>query len=257
MNILLILAVLPVYLLCIYIYKKDKDKEPKKLLGKLFIFGMISIIVAVILELLLGIVFNPKDNTNIIYQFISVLIGIAFIEEMCKWTILKLVAFNNKEFNHIYDMIVYSVYVSLGFAVVENVLYVTSTGISTGIVRALISVPGHACFAIFMGYYLGLAKINQVNNLKSKYNKNILLSIASPTLIHTIFDYLLLSQNVIFLVVFLIFLIIIYIICIKKIKKLSNVSQNFKEIPHNNYCTKCGSSLNGRYCTNCGLDNSK
>ena len=257
MNILLILAVLPVYLLCIYIYKKDKDKEPKKLLGKLFIFGMISIIVAVILELLLGIVFNPKDNTNIIYQFISVLIGIAFIEEMCKWTILKFVAFNNKEFNHIYDMIVYSVYVSLGFAVVENVLYVTSTGISTGIVRALISVPGHACFAIFMGYYLGLAKINQVNNLKSKYNKNILLSIASPTLIHTIFDYLLLSQNVIFLVVFLIFLIIIYIICIKKIKKLSNVSQNFKEIPHNNYCIKCGSSLNGRYCTNCGLDNSK
>ena len=66
MNILLILAVLPVYLLCIYIYKKDKDKEPKKLLGKLFIFGMISIIVAVILELLLGIVFNPKDNTSLI-----------------------------------------------------------------------------------------------------------------------------------------------------------------------------------------------
>jgi RsiW-degrading membrane proteinase PrsW (M82 family) len=251
---LLVLAVLPVYLLCAYVYAKDKEKESKKLLRKLFLFGMLTIIVAVILELLLGLIFKAEDNSNYIIQFISIFISIGFIEEICKWTVLRIGAFNNKEFNHIYDMIVYSVNVSLGFAVLENILYVLSSGFATGIVRALISVPGHACFAIFMGYYLGLAKINQVNDLKNKYMKNIILSILSPTLIHSIFDFLLLSKSNLNIVIFLVFLILIYILCLKKIKILSSVSSNFKEIPHNNYCTNCGSPLIGRYCTKCGSD---
>lgn len=256
MDFLLVLAVLPVYLLCIYIYKKDKEKEPKQLLRKLFLFGMLSTIFVIIIELILGIFFNINNNSNMIFQFVSILISVGLVEEMSKWIILKLVAFNNKEFNHIYDMIVYSVFTSLGFAIVENILYVVSTGIATGIIRALISVPGHACFAIFMGYYLGIAKINKVNNLNNKYNKNIFLSIVSPVLIHTIFDFLLLSQNIIFIVIFFIFLIIIYIICIKKINTLANVSEDFKEKVYNKYCIKCGNSLNGRYCNKCGLDNS-
>ena len=256
MDLLLVLAVLPVYLLCIYIYKKDREKESKQLLRKLFLFGMISTIFVIIIELILGIFFNINNNSNMIFQFISILVSVGLIEEISKWIILKIVAFNNKEFNHIYDMIVYSVFTSLGFAIVENILYVLSTGIATGIIRALISVPGHTCFAIFMGYYLGIAKINKVNNLNNKYNKNIFLSILSPVLIHTIFDFLLLSQNIIFIVIFFIFLIIIYIICIKKINTLANVSEDFKKISHNKYCIKCGSLLEGRYCNKCGLDNS-
>ena len=258
MSILLVLAVLPVYLLCFFIYKKDKEKEPKKLLKSLFLFGMLTTVIALIVELILGIVFDANDNSNYILQFISVFIAVALVEEVCKWIVLKAKVFDHKEFNHIYDMIVYSVYVSLGFAVVENILYVLTTAdISIGIMRALISIPGHACFAIFMGYYLGIAKINKENNLNDKYNKNIFLSILSPVLIHTIFDFLLLSKNNIFLLAFFIFIVILYLISLKKINRLAKVSENFKEPTYNIYCTGCGNLLSGRYCTRCGLDNSK
>mgnify|MGYP002514454572 CR=1 FL=1 len=75
-------------------------------------------------------------------------------------------------------MIVYSVFVSLGFACFENILYVfANQSIAVGISRGILSVPGHACDAVFMGYYLSMAKFyntlgyHKMENINKKNNK--------------------------------------------------------------------------------------
>ncbi len=223
----LALSILPVYLVGLYVYKKDKEKEPKKLLTKLFVLGMFSCIPAAFIEVWIEAFFNLSFNSSLTELFIYVALGIAFVEEICKWSIVYLVAYNNKEFNHIYDAIVYCVFVSLGFACFENIFYVFSANsIKVGILRAITAIPGHACDAVIMANYLGLAKINEYKNNKYAFTLNMFLSIAMPTLIHTIYDYCLVTNRMIFLVLFLLFLIFIYIFSIRKIKKLSEVDNN-------------------------------
>jgi RsiW-degrading membrane proteinase PrsW (M82 family) len=68
------------------------------------------------------------------------------------------VLYNNKNFNEPFDGIVYAVIVSMGFATIENIIYVFQYGFATGILRLFTAVPAHAAFGILMGYFLGKAK---------------------------------------------------------------------------------------------------
>ena len=155
--ILLILSVLPAVVLGIIIYKNDKlEKEPSGLLAKLFMGGIgaigLTTLISFIGVYILGI---PEEFIGLpiwalaLYSYLF----IALTEEFSKWFFVKTITWNNKEFNHIYDAIVYSVFVSLGFATLENIMYVFEGGIGTALLRAVLSVPGHVFFGVFMGYY--------------------------------------------------------------------------------------------------------
>ncbi|MGQ9664052.1 MAG: PrsW family glutamic-type intramembrane protease [bacterium] len=58
------------------------------------------------------------------------------------------------EFDEVMDGIVHCVASSLGFATVENIIYVLDRGAGTGILRAFLSVSGYAFFGALMGYYI-------------------------------------------------------------------------------------------------------
>ena len=254
--ILFTISALPVILIAIYIYKKDKEKEPLHLLIKLFLAGIGSCFLVILLTFILESIFPffklNKESLSLFELFISVFIGIAFIEELCKWIMAYFISFNNKENEEIYDTIIYTVFVSLGFAFFENLLYVYQNGVGTGILRAILSVPGHACDGVFMGYFLGLAKKSSLKKEKRKH-KYILLSIITPTLLHGFYDYCIFSENPILILLFFIFVIIQYVITIKIIKK---VSKNNKKIKYNNnYCPQCGTPVKTDYCTKCGNKN--
>ena len=258
---LLFIAILPVYLIGLYIYKKDKDKESKRLLIKLFIFGIISCIPAVILELIIGSFFGNQTNMNMVTMFFYVLISIAFIEEICKWLFIYNITYNSHEFDHIYDAIVYCVFLSLGFAAFENIFYIFDGGFKIAFLRAVSAIPGHACYAVAMGNYLGLAKMYFFENNKNLEKRNLVLSIIIPTILHGLYDYCLFTGNFIFLTIFLITLICIYCYGYKTVKKLSNVPHNFinnsKPLHIFNYCPKCGTKSIGQYCINCGINLTK
>ena len=160
--------------------------------------------------------------------FMYVAMGIAFIEELFKWLAVYKISYNNSEFNNVYDAIVYCVFVSLVFACLENLFYVFSaTTIWVGILRAITAIPGHACDAVIMGDYLGLAKLNQIKGNRNKEKKYKFLSIFMPSLIHTIYDYCIYTQSIGYIILFVFFLIFIYIFSINKIKKLSSLSNDF------------------------------
>ena len=255
--ILFVLSALPVVLLATFIYMKDKNKEPSKLLLKLFLGGFLSVMITLVLSLMLEI-FIPlfrldTDKLNLIELVFYAFINVALVEEFSKWIITYNFSYNDNNLDEVYDMIVYSVFVALGFAFVENVLYVFEGGIGTGIIRALLAVPGHACDGAIMGYYLGLSKLSEINKNDKLKKKNILLSVLIPTLMHGIYDYCLFTGEFIFIIIFYIFVFIVYIITLKRIKRLSSINRKMKY--KDNYCGECGTIVNTNYCPVCGRKN--
>ena len=165
---LFIVSILPVILIGVYIYKKDQQKESAKLLTKLFLGGigscLLVLIISLIMEMIFPIMGSEPEELNLIELIIYVFIGIALVEEFCKWIMVYLISYHDDDFDELYDAILYSMFVALGFACFENLAYVSQTGIGTGILRALLAVPGHACDGMLMGYFLGLSKIDAINN---------------------------------------------------------------------------------------------
>lgn len=223
---LLFVSIFPVILIGLYIYKKDKTKEPKSLLLGLFMSGFLAAILVIIIDIVISFI-NPDfykvisdSNVSFYKLFSTIFFEIAFIEEFAKWLMIRFLGYNNKEFDELYDIIVYSVFVALGFAMVENMFYVLPGGLSLGLFRAFFSVPGHACFGIFMGVFLGLAK---VYDKRDKYLSNLymIFAILVPTILHTFYNFCLINGEIWFLFVFLIFIIILYITAIIYSDKIS------------------------------------
>ena len=230
-SILLFLAIIPVVIICTYIYKKDKNKEPWSLLIKLFVLGIASCFLVLLLSELLFKIFPFMEKESDFMTFFELMayafIGVAFIEELCKFLMAYIGAYSNKAYDEVYDGIVYAVYVSLGFACFENLLYVFSNqSIAVGIARGLLAVPGHACDAVFMGYYLSLAKVYGSQGKKNLERRNLILSVLVPTILHGIYDFCLFTNIEIFLLVFFAFVITIYILSIKNIKYLAAQCKN-------------------------------
>lgn len=224
--ILLYLSILPSVLLGIYIYKKDiVEKEPISLLARSFVGGIISGISVIVLSIILKINEYPLETSTqiLFYSFILV----ALIEESIKFLMTYFLTYKNKEFNYQYDGIVYASFVSLGFATYENILFVfEQSNIQTAIYRGVLTVPAHVFFAIFMGYYLGLAKHYRRYNSKKKEKKFLILSYVVPIVLHGFFDYCLFSQSITGLIFFLIFMFILYIISFKTVKEVSELRKH-------------------------------
>jgi RsiW-degrading membrane proteinase PrsW (M82 family) len=91
-------------------------------------------------------------------SLLSAFIGVALVEEGVKYLGARLFSYRNRAYDEIYDGVIYCVCVSLGFATVENILYVMQTGVSTAVIRAVTAVPAHTIFAIVMGYYMSIGR---------------------------------------------------------------------------------------------------
>ena len=277
MEILLFASIIPVVLLGIYIYKKDQHKEPIGLLASIFILGVLSCIPVVITEVFVGELFPIDETTSSFLEiFINVFIGVGLIEEGFKWLVTYFRGYKHREFDEVYDIIVYAVFASLGFACIENIMYVFSYGLGTAAMRAVTSIPGHASFGILMGYFLSKAKVNELNGEKSLRSKNLFLSIFIPTLFHTTFDAILTSNLDLAIIIFFIFDIGMVIYCFNIVKKMSKIQQNLTtniqkgtitekkdgtiqytwkdENKEYHFCPICGKNVEGyNFCPNCGL----
>lgn len=221
METMLLLAssVLPIYILGKSIYSADKEKESLKILIKLLISGVFACILVLILSIELGnfmpIFLKNTNNMNFLELIIYSFICISLVEELCKYFMVYMTAYNNKEFNYTFDMIVYSVFTALGFAFLENILYVLTGGLTTAIARAFTAIPAHASNGVFMGIFLSKAKCYEVVDIK-KSNKYKMLAILVPTLIHGFYDMCAFSNEILLLISFIATLFTITIIYIIK-----------------------------------------
>lgn len=183
---LLTAAIMPVILLAIYVYVQDKyEKEPFRMLLKAFFFGVLSIVPAVLMEQFLSFFTPPFPILSGIYNG-YIVAGCS--EELCKLLLLTWAVWKSRDFNEYFDGIVYATYVSLGFACLENIMYVFHAGdyyaaLSTSFMRALLSVPGHFLFGVAMGYYYALARFQP-----ERRALNLLKAFLVPMFLHGTFD---------------------------------------------------------------------
>ncbi len=200
MNILVIaaLAFAPGIFWLWYFYRKDKiEPEPKQLIIKVFLLGMLAVVPAAIIEL-------PFLTMN---SFVVIVFVAPVVEEIIKYLFVSHGVYRDAEFDEPMDGIVYACAVALGFASLENVGYllqiyikpesythffgVTSLAGKVSMVfliRALLTVPGHALWSSMWGYALGRAKFLDEEQGKPLIFKGILLAILS----HAVFNFLLL-----------------------------------------------------------------
>ena len=128
--ILMIAAIVPAVFLMRQVYRADRlEKEPPRLLISLAFMGIISTIIAVILETIGQYIISPLNPNSIIYNAILYFIIVAFSEEWAKYVVLKLRTWKHPAFNCQFDGVVYSVFVGLGFALWENIQYVSMYGL--------------------------------------------------------------------------------------------------------------------------------
>jgi RsiW-degrading membrane proteinase PrsW (M82 family) len=215
---LLIVALAPVFIILLYIYVRDKyKKEPISLLIKALLIGMLIPIPIVFVGQFFNTIFSSSNQ--VITAFYDAFVVAAFTEESFKFLGLYLLIWKHKEFDERFDGIVYAVFISLGFAAVENVLYVYEYGQAVGYTRAFTAVPAHAIFGIIMGYYFSLAKFKS-----KKTELNLFKAVAIPILFHGIYDFILMVENPIVLLTFFPFLIFMWVIGFRKMKILTSKS---------------------------------
>lgn len=190
MNILLILAaIFPGLLICALIYFLDKhEKEGAVPLLITFGLGMLSALPAVGIQMLAAKT-GLDSSANFGFLLIYVFIVVAFSEELVKIGMLLAYPFPHPFFNEPMDGIVYSMMIGMGFAVVENIIYASNYGMETILVRAFTAVPAHAIFAVFMGYFIGLAKFHAASKWRL-----IGFGFAIAIFIHGVYDFFILQQ---------------------------------------------------------------
>lgn len=226
--VLFIIAVIPVIGFMLLIYFSDKiEKEPAWLIFSLLGLGILSTFPAMLIEAVgssLLSIFAAEDS--IVYMFIENFFIVAIAEELCKFLFMLVITWKNKHFDYAYDGVIYAASVSLGFALLENILYVLSStfelgpwegflpGMGVGISRALLAVPLHTSVAIFMGFFYGKAKEATFQHRMDKCTGFIVLSLLCPMLIHGFYDFCLSVGNLLTMIVFFTFVVFMYVFTI-------------------------------------------
>lgn len=206
---LFILSILPGFIIVLYIYWRDRhNSEPLWYLSWCFAFGVLSTYPAIQMETFgmrdLGI-HGAGDDPFMTFTFAFAVI--AFSEEFVKYLFLRYYIFPKTIFDEPLDGIVYAIMIGMGFATLENILYVVirpnhlPTAFHIGWWRMITAIPGHAIFAVVMGYFVGWAKF------APRYQALFLwLGLLGAVTLHGIYDYLIfmsMRESLVFFVLFL------------------------------------------------------
>lgn len=225
--VLIAAAVIPAVALMIYVYKADRlEKEPTVLLWWLIFQGIISTALAMFTERIgirvLG--FLLREDT-LLYQLIFNFIVVGLSEEGFKYLLLKKRTWLAPHFNCRFDGVVYAVFVSLGFALWENIDYVVMYGFHTALIRAVTAIPGHACFGVFMGAWYGLAKSHALHGHPDSSKFCLRLAVICPMLLHGLYDFIATMDRGGISWVFVIFIAVMFFTAYTMIRRLSKTDQ--------------------------------
>jgi RsiW-degrading membrane proteinase PrsW (M82 family) len=218
--ILLAAAIVPALVLLRYYYRQDKAKpEPLGMIVRVFVWGCVSIIPALVLEVIADRINTAYNSQYLVLTiFVKSFLIAGLIEEFLKQRVVLSYAYKHPAFDEVMDGIVYSVVAGLGFAVVENIFYVLEGGINVAIARSFTSLPLHAIAAGLMGFYIGKAKFAENIEQERRYLRTGLIM---AVLYHGIYDFIIFSMPYVsywFFALALIFLILGFLNLRKKIQ---------------------------------------
>ena len=207
-------GVAPAFALLSFFYLKDRYSEPLLLILRTFIMGCLLVLPIMFIQYVMS------DEINNL--FLESFFIIALIEEFFKWFVFLYIVYHHTDFDSHYDGIIYAVAISLGFATVENILFLFVNGIEYAITRAVFPVSSHALFGVLMGYHFGKAKIQHKK-------LHLILALIVPVFFHGIYNYIIKMVSTDWLVFMIPFMIILWCIGLYRVKStnISVVDQRF------------------------------
>lgn len=221
--ILIAAAVIPAVVLLVKVYKVDHlDKESPRLLWNLVVRGVIATVFAMLTEWIGEFVLSSfVQEQTVLYNFLLYFIVVAVSEEGFKYLLMKQRTWKDPEFNFQFDGVVYAVFVSLGFALWENISYVLMYGFGTALVRAVTAVPGHACFGVFMGAWYGLSRKYESYGMHSQSKVCRVVALLSSIVLHGCYDFTASIENQNYAWIFVAFVVAMFLVAFRLVKKLS------------------------------------
>lgn len=216
-------ALLPALILLLYAYRHDTvEKEPTGLLVSLLIGGCLAALCSSILEQVgeaaLSVWLMPGSA---FYTVLMAFLVVALVEEGTKLFFLRLRSWRHPAFNYRFDGLLYSIFVSLGFAALENVIYVFNFGLSVALPRAVLAIPGHMAFSVFMGVYYGRARL-AANCGDARGARSLTLTgYLVAAFLHGFYDACVMLNTTFTMAAFLIFVILIFLLAFRTLKRES------------------------------------
>ncbi|WP_226579396.1 glutamic-type intramembrane protease PrsW [Halobacillus litoralis] len=205
---ILTVAISPAVAIMTFIYlSKRIELEPLPLIIRMFVIGIIMVFPIMFIQ-------YAFETEKVLEQpFLTSFFLAGLLEEFFKWFFLLFVAYRHSDFDHHYDGIIYGTAISLGFATIENLLYILNKGIEIALLRAIFPVSSHALFGIMMGFYMGKAKFTA-----EKTNRFLVSALFIPVFLHTAYDYMITIKDDTWVYWITPFMILLWIIGFRKIK---------------------------------------
>ncbi|MGM0649734.1 MAG: PrsW family intramembrane metalloprotease [Bacteroidota bacterium] len=217
---LIAIATAPIILILFYVYRRDKYKKgPFWLLLLSFAGGALIVPVVIWWETAMMGFADYFYSFQWQHAFVISFFVAGLCEETMKLLAFMLLIWRRSYFMEKFDAIVYAVYISLGFALVENIMYVASGGSQIGLTRAITAVPAHAIFGIAMGFYLSKAKFTSHNRFIK-----LLQAWFVPIVLHGTYNYIIMADLPYLLLTFVLYVVLLYLLGFKKLRTVSNAS---------------------------------
>jgi RsiW-degrading membrane proteinase PrsW (M82 family) len=169
-----------------FFYHKDAlHPEPRWLVAKTFLLGMLAVVPAAIVEGVASLILPYDGSGNVVFIFLGMMMVVGPAEELSKYAAVRWSIWGRPDFDEPVDGLVYAAAGALGFATVENVLYALQFGASVMLARGPISTLGHVLFAASWGYALGIAGQLKPGKGVARIRKGLL----AASLAHGAFDF--------------------------------------------------------------------
>jgi RsiW-degrading membrane proteinase PrsW (M82 family) len=253
-----LLSLLPCMLWLWYFYSKSVYKRPPlRLIAITFLLGSLSTLVALALNLLGQSFFLNIVGRGQLSHILVLFCVVGPVEELVKLLVVYAYAYRQPEFDEPLDGVIYSTAAALGFAAVENVIYLSQHSPFLVLLRGPLSNPGHALFSSLWG--LSLSRAKAAPNLTRQRLRIVARGWLSASLLHALFDTLLLaaSRSVLFAFpLFLTAMLALFLWVRARIRFHSETSPHRAgtlQLQAVSYCHECGErGTAGEPCATCG-----
>jgi len=191
----------PSFIWLLFFLRKDVHPEPKRMVLKVFLFGIVAVAIAGLAEI--GIsksFFNipPKqiEDFSFFSRLLYFFLGIAFVEEFLKYLVVRQKVLNSPEFDEPVDALLYMIITALGFAALENILVllppkkslfpfevILTRTMITSTLRFIGATFLHALCSGVLGYFLALSIYET-----KKRPRLIILGLIMVTFLHGLYN---------------------------------------------------------------------
>jgi RsiW-degrading membrane proteinase PrsW (M82 family) len=191
-----VFGILPSLTWLSYYLRKDVHPEPKKTILRTFLWGALITIPVFFVQLGLAYLLSKIAVSDLVASLIYWFIVISFTEELFKYLVIKIKIINSPDLDEPVDVMLYMVIAALGFAALENILYlfapVGGMSLNQLIDRTLIitfirfigATFLHTLCSAVVGYSLAISFCK----IKTKY-ASISAGLFMAVLLHGLYDF--------------------------------------------------------------------